>query len=78
LRAVASARPFYNGHHPQTGGAFMSRKPKPNPAESPNQPPQKFLEIYERILNDSWSFASRMADSIKREKKKPKKRSQDS
>jgi len=56
----------------------MSRKPKPNSADSPKQPPQKFLEISERILSDSWAFASKMADSIRQEKKKPKNRGQDS
>lgn len=52
----------------------MNRKSNPNSnsADSQNQSSQKFLEIYEKMLNDSWSFASKMADSIKPDKKKPK------
>lgn len=39
----------------------------PSPANSPNQPLEKFLEIYEKMVSESRSFAIKMTDSIKRD-----------
>ena len=42
----------------------------PNPVDPQNQSSKQFLEIYEKMLKESWSLAIKMVDSIERERAK--------